>query len=80
MAPVVTGEVDPGVLEDLIRLCVQLDRLRRHDPDGGTGGDMTPAAAPAAGDSARGGTGTGTDARVRLSRTRRGRGRRWSRR
>ncbi len=41
MAPVVTGEVDPGVLEDLIRLCVQLDRLRRHDPGGGTGSSDT---------------------------------------
>ncbi len=37
MAPIVTGEVNPAVLEDLIRLCVQLDKLRRHDSDGGTG-------------------------------------------
>ena len=38
MAPVVTGDVNPAALEDLIRLCVQLHRLR--DPstgDGGTG-------------------------------------------
>ena len=28
MAPIVTGEVNPAVLEDLIRLCVQLDKLR----------------------------------------------------
>ena len=41
MAPVVTGEVNPAALEDLIRLCVQLDRLRRHDPSG------TAAPAPA---------------------------------
>ena len=27
MAPVVTGEVNPAALEDLVRLCVQLDRL-----------------------------------------------------
>ena len=40
-APVVTGEVNPAVLEDLIRLCVQLDKLRRHDPDGGTRGTDT---------------------------------------
>jgi hypothetical protein len=29
MAPIVTGDVDPGALEDLVRLCVELDRLRR---------------------------------------------------
>ena len=42
MAPVVTGEVNPAALEDLVRLCVQLDRLRHHPrtgPDGpGPGG------------------------------------------
>jgi hypothetical protein len=27
ITPVVTGDVDPGVLDDLVRLCVQLDRL-----------------------------------------------------
>ena len=49
MAPVVTGEVNPSALDDLVRLCVQLDRLRRHhhasqdrtdrdgDGDAGTG-------------------------------------------
>ena len=30
MVPFVTGDVDPGALEDLVRLCVQLDRLRHH--------------------------------------------------
>ncbi len=30
MAPFVTGEVNLGALEDLVRLCVQLDRLRHH--------------------------------------------------
>ncbi len=52
MAPVVTGEVNPAALEDLIRLCVQLHRLR--DPgtsdgtgDGsGTGGEGRPVPAP----------------------------------
>ena len=48
MAPVVTGEVDHAALEDLIRLCVQLHRLR--DPgtgDGsGTGGEGQAAPAP----------------------------------
>ena len=32
MTPVVTGEVNPAALEDLVRLCVDLDRLRRHRP------------------------------------------------
>ena len=27
LTPVVTGDVDPGVLDDLVRLCVELDRL-----------------------------------------------------
>ena len=30
MAPIVTGEVNPDALEDLVRLCVDLDRLRHH--------------------------------------------------
>ena len=30
MAPIVTGEVNPAALDDLVRLCVELDRLRRH--------------------------------------------------
>jgi hypothetical protein len=29
MAPVVTGDIDVGALEDLVRLCVELDKLRR---------------------------------------------------
>ena len=38
MAPVVTGEVNPAALDDLVRLCVELDRLRHHagDSDPGT--------------------------------------------
>src|SRR6516225_2699106 len=46
MAPYVTGDVDPAVLEDLIRLCVQLHQLRRGTNDGGAGtsaADGTPA-------------------------------------
>ena len=44
MVPFVTGDVDTGALEDLVRLCVQLDRLRHHprgsgSEDGGTGSD-----------------------------------------
>ncbi len=34
MAPIVTGEVNPAALEDLIRLCVQLDKLRYPGPGG----------------------------------------------
>jgi hypothetical protein len=42
MAPIVTGEVNPAALEDLIRLCVQLDRLRHHHgTSGGAGHDDT---------------------------------------
>src|SRR5439155_25869241 len=47
MAPVVTGDVDVDALEDLVRLCVELDRLRRD------GGDTA---------SGPGGPGTGTTA------------------
>jgi hypothetical protein len=43
-APYVTGEVDPGALDDLVRLCVELDRLRHH----GAGGDGGEAATPPA--------------------------------
>ena len=32
MAPFVTGEVNPAALDDLVRLCVELDRLRHHPP------------------------------------------------
>jgi hypothetical protein len=44
MAPIVTGEVNPDALEDLVRLCVELDRRRRDTADagacdGGAGGD-----------------------------------------
>ena len=39
MTPIVTGDVNPAALEDLIRLCVQLDRLRHH----GAGGDSVGA-------------------------------------
>jgi hypothetical protein len=39
MAPIVTGEVNPGALDDLVRLCVELDRLRHHPGTCSTGGD-----------------------------------------
>ena len=45
MAPIVTGEVNPAALEDLIRLCVQLDKLRYPEPRAAR--TPTPAATPA---------------------------------
>ena len=40
MTPIVTGEVNPAALDDLVRLCVELDRLRHHRTGtGDTGGD-----------------------------------------
>ena len=38
MAPVVTGDVNPAALDDLVRLCVQLDRLRHHGSSAGHDG------------------------------------------
>jgi hypothetical protein len=46
VTPVVTGEVNPAGLDDLIRLCVQLDKLRYHHD--GTAGDGTGQDAPGA--------------------------------
>ena len=50
MAPIVTGEVNPAALEDLVRLCVELHKLRHGTPDSdgtdgtdGTAGAGTPA-------------------------------------
>jgi hypothetical protein len=37
MTPVVTGDVDLDVLDELVRLCVHLDRLRRDGTGGGPG-------------------------------------------
>ena len=42
MAPVVTGDVNVAALEDLVRLCVELDRHRRAGGDA-AGGPDTPA-------------------------------------
>ena len=52
MAPFVTGEVNPDALDDLVRLCVDLDRLRHHprtgqDGTGGSGSDGGGTTAPA---------------------------------
>ena len=45
LTPVVTGDVNPAAVEDLVRLCVQLDKLRRRHHDG-TAGDGTAQGAP----------------------------------
>ena len=47
IAPVVTGEVNPGAFDDLVRLCVQLDRLRHgtRPGDGDGGAPDAPAGA-----------------------------------
>ena len=39
MTPIVTGDVNPAALEDLVQLCTELHRRRRHadDADAGTG-------------------------------------------
>ncbi len=47
MAPFVTGEVNPAALEDLVRLCVQLHKLRHGTPDGDGTDDTAGAGAPA---------------------------------
>jgi hypothetical protein len=41
MAPIVTGDVNPAALEHLVRLCVQLDRLRHHPRTGRDGTSST---------------------------------------
>jgi uncharacterized protein DUF222 len=53
LAPVVTGDVDPDAFDDLVRLCVQLDRLG-HGPRAGRGsadglgsGNRAPGPVPA---------------------------------
>ena len=52
MAPVVTGDVNPAALDDLIRLCVQLHRLRGpgdigdSDTSGGSGDEGQAAPRP----------------------------------
>ncbi len=41
LAPIVTGDINPAAMDDLVRLCVQLDRLRHHHT--GDGGQNAPA-------------------------------------
>ena len=49
MTPIVTGDVNPGALEDLVRLCVQLDRLRHRRPGDDRAGDSEGAGPRGAG-------------------------------
>jgi len=63
MAPFVTGEVNPAALEDLVRLCVQLDRLRHHPRTGdGTGQNGTDNTGAGGGTGGSEGDGPGTPA------------------
>jgi Domain of unknown function (DUF222) len=55
MAPVVTGEVDVDALEDLVRLCVELDRRRRGAGHGGAGHRDGPGPSGGGGAAADGG-------------------------
>ena len=51
MAPVVTGDVNVAVLEDLVRLCTELGKLHwpaDRDTDAAAGGDADAAAGPGA--------------------------------
>ena len=41
--PIVTGEVNPAAFDGLVRLCVELDRLRHHRAGDGDGGQSAPA-------------------------------------
>ena len=43
MAPVVTGEVNPAALEDMVRLCAQLGKLRHGAPAPGGAEGQVPA-------------------------------------
>ncbi len=49
LIPVVTADLDPGAVEQLIGLCVQYDHLRRQASDGSGAGDgaIIPAGRPA---------------------------------
>ena len=46
MAPVVTGDVNAAALEDLVRLCTELGRLRHADADADAGDADADAGAP----------------------------------
>ncbi len=50
LAPVVTGDVDPGAFDDLVRLCVELDKLCHGQDRAGRGGAADGAGAGDGGD------------------------------
>jgi hypothetical protein len=66
VTPVVTGDVNPDAFDDLVRLCVQLDRLRRHGTPPGPGAGCDGAGGQGCGNGADGDggvcTGDGKDA------------------
>ena len=53
VTPVVTGEVNYAVMDDLVRLCVQLSKLRHHGTDDDTGAPAGAGAGTAAPDTTR---------------------------
>ena len=61
MAPVVTGDVNPAAFEDLVRLCVQLDRLRHHPRTGPDDTGPGDGGGPGTGQDGTGGDCTGDD-------------------
>jgi hypothetical protein len=61
ISPVVSGEVDPAALDDLVRLCVELSRWNDQDPGGADPDDPDRQPAPTA-------AGPGSPAREALER------------
>jgi hypothetical protein len=57
VAPVVTGDVDPDAFGDLVRLCVELDRLWHGTGPDGDGPDGTGGTADGGGEAAEAGRG-----------------------
>jgi hypothetical protein len=59
LTPIVSGDMDTGALDDLVRLCVQLDRLDhaadRDEPEAETASDSSPLPGPASPAAAAGG-------------------------
>ncbi len=51
--PVVTGEVNPAALDEMVRLCTELGKLRQHDRDGHSDSDRDCGAAADCGTSGR---------------------------
>jgi len=61
VTPVVTGEVNYAVMDDLLRLCVQLDRLRHHPGGEDTGQHGTSTDGDAGSESSEAQTAPGPD-------------------